>query len=154
VQGFSDGVFALPATLLVFTRGAVPSDHDEQGAAVARCPAILSQVFTPEDRGHIDAPTLLPVGEEEKLYAPGKAIVGAERLIPDVTTVLVRGAGPTRNMERPATVSPGFTEFLTRRDSEAPLLQYLLRANNANVSSGSNRCRAGDASELSSGGPE
>lgn len=39
LQGFSDGVFALSATLLVVTLGEVPSSYDELLAAVARFPA-------------------------------------------------------------------------------------------------------------------
>jgi uncharacterized membrane protein len=39
LQGFSDGVFALSATLLVVTLGEVPSNYDELVGAVARFPA-------------------------------------------------------------------------------------------------------------------
>jgi hypothetical protein len=39
LQGFSDGVFALSATLLVVTLGEVPSDYDELVSAVTRFPA-------------------------------------------------------------------------------------------------------------------
>jgi uncharacterized membrane protein len=42
LQGFSDGVFALSATLLVVTLGEVPSDCDELVSAVARFPAFAT----------------------------------------------------------------------------------------------------------------
>jgi hypothetical protein len=77
---------------------------------------LFPQVYTPEELGRIEAPTLLLVGGEEKLYAPRKAIARAELLIPDLTTLLVPGAGHTLNMERPEMVNPAIIEFLTRLD--------------------------------------
>jgi pimeloyl-ACP methyl ester carboxylesterase len=62
----------------------------------------------------------LVVGEEEKLHAPGEAIARAERLIPEVTTLLVRGAGHTLFRERPAKMNSAVIGFLTRLDSAAP----------------------------------
>jgi pimeloyl-ACP methyl ester carboxylesterase len=81
---------------------------------------LFPQVYTPEELGRIEAPTLLLVGEEEKLYAPGKAIAHAERFIPDLTAVLVPGAGHTLNMERPDTVNRAVIDFLRRPDAAAP----------------------------------
>jgi pimeloyl-ACP methyl ester carboxylesterase len=77
---------------------------------------LFPEVYTPDELRRIVAPTLLLVGGEEKLYAPRKAITRAERFIPNLTTVLVAGAGHTLNMERPATVNAAVIEFLMRSD--------------------------------------
>jgi pimeloyl-ACP methyl ester carboxylesterase len=92
----------------------------EMASAHCGVVTLFPQVYTPEELGQIEAPTFLLVGEEEKLYAPQRAMARAQRFIPDLTAVLVPGAGHTLNMERPDMVNRAVIGFLTRPDPAAP----------------------------------
>jgi pimeloyl-ACP methyl ester carboxylesterase len=91
----------------------------EMVAAHCNVVTIFPQVYTPQELGRIEAPTLLLVGEEEKLYPAKKAVARAERFIPNLTARLVPKAGHTLNMERPEAVNAVVIEFLTRGSLEA-----------------------------------
>jgi pimeloyl-ACP methyl ester carboxylesterase len=86
----------------------------EMVAAHCEVTTIFPQVYTPQELGWIEAPTLLLVGEEEKLYPAKKAVARAEHFIPNLTAMLIPRAGHTLNMERPDAVNAAVIEFLTR----------------------------------------
>ena len=53
---------------------------------------VFPRVFTPEEFAQIKAPTLLLIGDHEKIYSPTAAVEAATRLLPGIAIDLVPGA--------------------------------------------------------------
>jgi pimeloyl-ACP methyl ester carboxylesterase len=67
------------------------------------------------DLARIACPTLVVVGDRERIYDPRAAIARAERLIPGVETEVLRGAGHLPGMQFPDAVNRLIEAFLDTR---------------------------------------
>jgi pimeloyl-ACP methyl ester carboxylesterase len=73
---------------------------------------VFPRVYSPEEFAQIEAPTLLIVGDHERIYAPAAAIEAAKRLMPAIVTELVPGAHHIAAIAQPERVSARILEFL------------------------------------------
>lgn len=76
---------------------------------------IFPTVYTDEELKQVKTPTLLLIGEEEKIYDPASAINHAKSLIEDIEAEIVPKAGHTLNMEQPEIVNSKILEFLKEK---------------------------------------
>jgi hypothetical protein len=63
--------------------------------------SIFPRPFSDEQLGAISVPTLLLIGDRERIYDPHKALERAARLVPRIETDLVPGAGHILAMQLP-----------------------------------------------------
>jgi pimeloyl-ACP methyl ester carboxylesterase len=80
-------------------------------------------VYTDKELGQVSAPTLLLIGDGERIYRPSSAIARAARLMPQLTAEIVPQAGHLLTMEQPEIVNARVLRFLVsdqrfERDSE------------------------------------
>jgi len=78
---------------------------------------VFPRLYTPEELQQIEAPVLLIVGDHEKIYSPDAAIDAATRLLPGITTELIRDAHHITAIAQPALVNARILSFLS--DCEA-----------------------------------
>ncbi len=77
-------------------------------------PAIMyPTVFTDQELTQIDLPTLLLIGDAEKIYQPGKVIARAQSLVSDLTAEIIPDAGHLLIMDRPEIINSRILEFLS-----------------------------------------
>jgi len=70
-------------------------------------------VYTDKELRQIKLPTLLLIGDREKIYHPKKAIDRAQRWMPDLTAEIIPNVGHTLNMEQPETINARILKFLS-----------------------------------------
>jgi pimeloyl-ACP methyl ester carboxylesterase len=70
-------------------------------------------VYTDKELRQIELPTLLLIGDSEKIYNPDKAIDRARRWIPDLTAEIIPNAGHTLNLEQPETINARILGYLS-----------------------------------------
>jgi len=70
-------------------------------------------VYTDKELRQIELPTLLLIGDREKIYHPKKAIDRAQRWMPDLTAEIIPNVGHTLNMEQPETINARILKFLS-----------------------------------------
>ena len=73
---------------------------------------VMPRVFTGEELARIEAPTLLLVGEQERIYRPEKAASAARRLMPSVQVGLIPHAHHVAAIANPDAVNAWLTAFL------------------------------------------
>jgi pimeloyl-ACP methyl ester carboxylesterase len=73
---------------------------------------VMPRVFTHEELARIEAPTLLLVGEQERIYRPEKAASAARRLMPSVQVGLIPRAHHVAAIANPDAVNAWLTAFL------------------------------------------
>jgi pimeloyl-ACP methyl ester carboxylesterase len=73
-------------------------------------------VYTDEELRQVELPTLLLIGDREKIYNPDKAIDRARRWMPDLTAEIIPNAAHTLNMEQPETINARILGFLSGND--------------------------------------
>ncbi len=81
--------------------------------------AVFPTAFPDDELRRLEPPTLLLVGDHEKIYRPESTLKKAARLLPDVAAELVAGAGHLINMERPQFVDKRLLRFLSEHPSHA-----------------------------------
>jgi pimeloyl-ACP methyl ester carboxylesterase len=74
----------------------------------------LPPVCSDEELGQLKMPTLLLFGEQEVIYNYQAALKRATKLIPQVETAVIPGAGHGLNFDRPEVVNECILEFLGR----------------------------------------
>jgi pimeloyl-ACP methyl ester carboxylesterase len=73
---------------------------------------VFPRVFSAAELGRIAAPTLLLVGDHERIYRPESAIEVAQRYIPDVRAELIPNAHHIAALSQPAIVNERIELFL------------------------------------------
>ena len=73
---------------------------------------VVPKVFTREELARIEAPTLLVLGERERIYRPDKAGRAARRLMPSVQVELIPRAHHVTAIANPEAVNACVTAFL------------------------------------------
>lgn len=73
---------------------------------------VVPRVFTREELARIEAPTLLVLGERERIYRPDKAGRAARRLMPSVQVELIPRAHHVTAIANPEAVNACVTAFL------------------------------------------
>jgi pimeloyl-ACP methyl ester carboxylesterase len=73
---------------------------------------VFPRLYTPEEFARIEAPTLLIVGDRERIYPPEAAIEAATRLMPGIATELIPGAHHIAAIARPELVNARILEHL------------------------------------------
>jgi pimeloyl-ACP methyl ester carboxylesterase len=66
---------------------------------------VFPRVYTAEEFAQVQAPTLLLMGDHEKIYAPGAAVEAASRLLPGIAAELIPGAHHIAAIAQPQLVS-------------------------------------------------
>jgi len=74
---------------------------------------VFPRVYSANELAQIEAPTLLVIGEHEKIYPPLDAIQSAIRLMPGITTGLIPGAHHIAGVAQPELVNTRLLAFLT-----------------------------------------
>jgi pimeloyl-ACP methyl ester carboxylesterase len=74
--------------------------------------SIFTNVFSDSELRSIHTPTLFLAGENEVIYDPGAAIDRVKKIMPEVTTALIPGAGHLVSMDQPALVNELVLKFL------------------------------------------
>jgi len=74
--------------------------------------AVFPTAFAEGELRRLESPVLLLVGDCEKIYDPASTLAYAARVLPDVETELVAGAGHLLNMERPRYIDERLLRFL------------------------------------------
>ena len=69
-------------------------------------------VYTDDELKQIDLPTLLLIGDAEKIYPPRKAIERAHRLMPDLTFEIIPDAGHLLIMDQPDIINARIQGYL------------------------------------------
>lgn len=72
----------------------------------------LPPTFKDDQLRQIKAPTLLIMGDQEVIYNYRKAIARAKKLLPNLQTALIPGAGHALNFDQPALVNQQILDFL------------------------------------------
>ena len=70
------------------------------------------RVFRDEELARIQAAILLLYGEQEVVVDPARAVARAERLVPNLESVLIKGAGHALSDEKPEEVTRQLLSFL------------------------------------------
>jgi len=73
---------------------------------------VFPRVFTPEEFSRVEAPTLLLVGDHERIYPPAAAVQAAKRLLPNVTAEIVPGAHHIAAVAQPGPVNSSILRHL------------------------------------------
>ncbi len=81
---------------------------------------VFPRVYKPDELAQIKAPTLLIVGDHERIYNPEAVIGAAKRLMPSIQTCLILAAHHITALAQPARVNEVLLAFLGegRGDSE------------------------------------
>ena len=74
--------------------------------------SMFPTVYTDEELKQIDLPTLLLIGDGDKIYNPKKAIARAQRLMADITAEIIPDAGHLLIMDRPDSINVLILRFL------------------------------------------
>jgi pimeloyl-ACP methyl ester carboxylesterase len=74
---------------------------------------VFPRLYSAEDFAQIEAPTLLIVGDHERIYTPQAAIQAATRLLPGIATELIPGAHHIAAVAQPELVSKRILEHLS-----------------------------------------
>jgi pimeloyl-ACP methyl ester carboxylesterase len=74
------------------------------------------KVNTDDELRHIQAPTLLLLGEHEVIYNPRTALKRAVSLIPRIEADIIPGVGHALNLDQPERVNQRIVEFLGKDD--------------------------------------
>ncbi|MCK9151189.1 alpha/beta fold hydrolase [Methanobacterium alcaliphilum] len=75
---------------------------------------VFPTVYTDKELQSVTTPTLLLVGDEEKIYSPLKAVERARKNIPNLKSEIIMKAGHTLNMEQPDIVNSKVIQFLNK----------------------------------------
>lgn len=75
---------------------------------------VFPRVFSREEFSQVDAPTLMLIGDHERIYAPAAAVEAASRLLPGAATELVPGAHHIAAIAQPRLVNQRILEHLTK----------------------------------------
>jgi pimeloyl-ACP methyl ester carboxylesterase len=78
---------------------------------------VFPRLYSREELSQIEAPTMLIVGDHEKIYSPSAAIDAAARLIPGVTTELIPGAHHVAAVAQPALVNARILAFISKSET-------------------------------------
>ncbi len=78
---------------------------------------LMPTVYEDADLRSVSSPTLLLIGDQEKIYNLDRATRRARRLLPDVEIELIPNAGHMLIQEQPGVVNARVLSFLARRDS-------------------------------------
>ncbi|QUH23785.1 alpha/beta hydrolase [Methanobacterium alkalithermotolerans] len=73
---------------------------------------VFPTVYSDPELQNIKNPTLLLMGDQEKIYPPLKAVKRARKLIPNVKSEIIIDAGHILNMEKPEEVNSRVIKFL------------------------------------------
>lgn len=74
---------------------------------------VFPRVYSADEFAQIKAPTLLVVGDHERIYPPPAAIEAATRLMPGIVTALIPGAHHIAAVAQPDVVNKRLLEFLS-----------------------------------------
>jgi pimeloyl-ACP methyl ester carboxylesterase len=74
---------------------------------------VFPRLYSQEEFAQIEAPTLLIVGDHEKIYSPRDAIEAATRLMPGIATELVPGAHHIAAIAQPELVNAQILQHLS-----------------------------------------
>jgi pimeloyl-ACP methyl ester carboxylesterase len=74
----------------------------------------LPPTFKDEQLAQLSVPTLLMMGDQEVVYNYKKAIARAKKLIPNIETTLIPGAGHALNFDQPEMVNQHILAFLKK----------------------------------------
>ncbi len=100
----------------VSTKGYSTEDpvHEQMiiGMMNMRKVSFMRPVFTDAELKRTGAPTLLLIGDHEKMYDPHKALDCATRLIPNLKTVLIPNASHILNSDQPELINARILNFL------------------------------------------
>ncbi len=75
-------------------------------------PEFMPPVYSDEELGAIEHPSLLLVGDREVIYNPHKVLQRAEDTMPNAKSVLIPGGGHTLSLDEPEAVSREIIDFL------------------------------------------
>jgi pimeloyl-ACP methyl ester carboxylesterase len=81
---------------------------------------VFPRRYSPEEFALIEAPTLLIVGDHERIYSPRAAFEAAARLLPGIATALIPGAHHIAAVAQPELVSARILEHLSSGDPVWP----------------------------------
>jgi pimeloyl-ACP methyl ester carboxylesterase len=121
--------FLQPSAALVLKQQAAPGYKPDEvfvelmEACLKHCniEPMFPTVLTDTELRSISVPTLLLLGQQEKLYDPVAALERAQHLIPFVEGELIPNAGHTLNMEQPELVNERILQFLAQHVHSASL---------------------------------
>jgi pimeloyl-ACP methyl ester carboxylesterase len=112
VNSFVQHVSATPDAAAAFKEVA---EQIYMGVKTIHIPrTVAPTIFSDEELQRLVAPTLLLIGDKEVIYAPQAAFERAARLIPNLETELVQGAGHDLMRDQPARVDRSLIEFLQK----------------------------------------
>jgi hypothetical protein len=72
---------------------------------------VFPRVFSREELSRIEAPTLLLVGDREKIYRPDEVIAAAKSLMPMIETAIIPDAHHIAALAQPTTVNSHIVRF-------------------------------------------
>jgi pimeloyl-ACP methyl ester carboxylesterase len=72
---------------------------------------VFPRVYSAEEFAQIKAPTLLILGDREKIYPPGKAAEQAKRLMPDIRVQMIPAAHHITAIAQPEPVNQSLLQF-------------------------------------------
>jgi pimeloyl-ACP methyl ester carboxylesterase len=78
---------------------------------------VFPRVFSAAEFAQVEAPTLLLIGDHEKIYPPGAATEAAIGLVPGIATGLIAGAHHISAIAQPRVV----TQRILQHVAEHPL---------------------------------
>lgn len=70
-------------------------------------------VYTDKELKQIELPTLLLIGDEERIYNPKKAVQRAQRLMPRLSAEIIPNMGHAMIMEQPEVINSRILVFLS-----------------------------------------
>jgi pimeloyl-ACP methyl ester carboxylesterase len=73
---------------------------------------VMGSVFSDEELRGLGMPVLLLLGEDEVVSDPTKAMSRAERLVPDLETVMIPGGRHAMSVSRSEQINARMVEFL------------------------------------------
>ena len=76
---------------------------------------VYPTAFADDELAAIECPTLLLLGDQEKIYDPTAAAEHARRLVPRVDARIIPGVGHLLGMQRPDIVNPLVRELVAER---------------------------------------
>lgn len=75
---------------------------------------LVPTTYSAEELKRVDIPSLLLIGEQEKIYNPKKAMQRAKQLMPNVTAKFIPHASHLLIMEQPELINARILDFLAR----------------------------------------
>ena len=82
---------------------------------------MVPAVYSDDELKSIDLPTLLLIGDQEKIYNSKKAMQRASQLMPDVTAEIIANASHLLITEQPALINARILDFLAQDGGDTPL---------------------------------